>query len=108
MNKLETRTINGIQITPVYYRIWHGEYSTGEWFEDVFQFFTDAKVRELETERDKINTLPPIPWEATAQELARHEQALTHQRGLCSAIEKRREELSELYMEGSLGWSQED
>lgn len=100
MNKLETRTINGIQITPVYYRIWHGEYSTGEWSEVVFRHFTDAKVRGVETNRDKINTLAPIPWEATEEDLAEFEARKELSSSYDRAIDNRRSQLAEMYYNG--------
>jgi len=100
MKKLETRTVNGIEIEPVYALVWHGTYSTGEWNEEVFQHFTDRGVRELEAERTKIIPLPPLPWEATPEDLATFEERKELKRSYDRAIEYRRSALAELFYNG--------
>lgn len=97
MNQSRTKTVGEITIEPVYRLRWYGNYSSGEYSEVEFSHFTDDTCRELQKLADSIFRLPPIPWEATPEELESHELATVTYNALQRVIESRQELLSRLY-----------
>jgi len=97
MEHLENKTVSGITIEPVYHLNWYGNYSSGEYSAVEFSHFTDDTCRDLKELADSIYRLPPIPWEATPEELESYELATVTYNALQRVIESRQALLSRLY-----------
>lgn len=108
-HQVETvKTVNGLTIiktiTTIEGRVWHGNYSTGEWPESTITYYTeytDDECQRLAKDRDSqpnptVTGLPPIPWE-DPDAWATYEAHTKRAGKFDRMISERREMLAELY-----------